>query len=133
MVALWKYLDHPGLKYLGLLLLAAAFLRLVANPALLQYHPRSAWPVINWLMYTYLAPAFALLASGSVFRRLELERLLPWGEIRPTIEVIRWPAVGCGIAAILLGFEWINLTILDAFSPRRSTGALLRSASRPGT
>jgi len=37
---LWKRLDHPGLKYFALALLGATTMRLVANPALLDYYPR---------------------------------------------------------------------------------------------
>src|SRR3989442_14770161 len=63
-LALWKRLDHPGLKYLGLALLGATTMRLVANPALLGYYPRSSVRIVNWLMYTYFVPAGALLASA---------------------------------------------------------------------
>ena len=62
-IFLWTRLDHPGLKYFGLTLLAAVTIRLVANPELLDYHERSGWPVVNWLMYTYLIPAAALLGG----------------------------------------------------------------------
>jgi uncharacterized membrane protein len=113
---LWKHLDHPGLKYFGLALLAAVTVRLIANPALLVYHPRTAWPVFNWLMYTYLVPAVALLGSGAVLRQLEIERLLEWE--RPAYSR-GYPlaAISCTVATILVVFVWINLTIFDAFSP----------------
>ena len=115
-VALWKRLDHPGLKYFGLALLAAVTVRLVANPALFGYYPRTAWPVFNWLMYTYLVPAAALIGSASILNRLELERVLDWEEPlyahgRPVA------AIACGLATIVVVFVWINLTIFDAFSP----------------
>jgi uncharacterized membrane protein len=115
-ILLWRYLEHPGLKYFGLALLAAVTLRLIANPALLGYYPQTAWPVFNWLMYTYLVPAIALLGSGAVLRKLELERVLEWE--RPAYSR-GYPlaAVGCAVAAILVIFVWINLTIFDAFSP----------------
>ena len=70
-IALWKRLDHPGLKYFGLALLAAVTVRLVANPEILDYYPRSGWPIVNWLMYTYLVPAAALLGAASILRGLE--------------------------------------------------------------
>ena len=64
-IALWKRLDHPGLKYFGLALLGAVTLRLVANPALLGYYERSGVRIFNWLLYTYLVPAGAMLGSAS--------------------------------------------------------------------
>ncbi len=111
---LWRRLDHPGLKYFGLSLLAAATARLVANPALPGYYPRGGWPVVNWLLYTYLVPAAALIGTAVVLYRLEVARHLHWerrllGE-RPA------GAVACSLAAILVVFVWINLTIFDTFS-----------------
>ena len=114
-LALWKRLDHAGLKYFGLALLAATTVRLIANPALLGYYPRSEWPVFNWLMYTYLVPAAALLGSGSILARLELERRRPWERSRYPAER-PLAAISCGLAAIAVVFMWINLTIFDAFS-----------------
>ena len=40
--ALWKRLDHPGLKYFGAALLAAVTARLLVNPEVLRYHERVA-------------------------------------------------------------------------------------------
>ncbi len=111
---LWRRLEHPGLKFFGLALLAAATARLVANPALLGYYPRSGLPVFNWLLYSYLVPAAALIATAAVLFRLEVARHRAWerrlfGE-RPA------GAVACSLAAILVVFVWINLTIFDTFS-----------------
>ena len=74
LTALWKRLDHTGLKYFALALLAVVTIRLVANPEIVHYHPRSSFPFINWLMYTYLVPAAALLGSAWNLFRLEVER-----------------------------------------------------------
>jgi len=114
-VALWRGLDHPGLKYFGLLLLGAVTVRLVANPAVLGYYPRSGWPVLNWLMYTYLVPAAALLGAAWILEKLERERALEWED---ALYSKGWPitAIGCGMAAIAVVFVWINLTVFDAFS-----------------
>ena len=80
LTALWKRLDHAGLKYFGLTLLAVVTVRLVANPQILDYHPSSSVPIFNWLMYTYLIPAAALLGSAWNLHELELKRLLEWEE-----------------------------------------------------
>ena len=114
LIALWRRLDHPGLKWLALGALAAATVRLVANPALLGYYPRSGTPVLNWILYTYLVPAAALLGSARLLRPLEVERARAW-----ELPCYRggW-AVGsalCGLGAIAVGFVWINLAIADLF------------------
>ncbi|MDH3524904.1 MAG: DUF2339 domain-containing protein, partial [Acidobacteriota bacterium] len=114
-MALWRRLDHPGLRLFGLALLAAVTVRLVANPALFGYHPGSGRPIFNWLAYTYLVPAAALLWSARIQEPLEVARRSPWeaglyGGRRPL------GAAACGMAAILVVFVWLNLTIVDAFA-----------------
>ncbi len=121
MILLWKRLDHPGLKYFGLALLATTFVRLLLNPAVLGYYQKSARPFFNWLAYTYLVPAGALLGSARVLASLERERLRPW-EKRWGEKLGAAGAAACGLAGLLVIFAWINLTILDYFS----TGGYLR-------
>ncbi len=114
-LALWKRLDHPGLKYFGLLLLGATTVRLVANPALLGYYPRSTIRIVNWLMYTYLVPAAALLAGAALLKPHERARARPWenGLYGGGHAV---GAIGSGLGAIVVIFVWINLTIADWFA-----------------
>jgi uncharacterized membrane protein len=120
LMALWKRLDHPGLKYLGLALLGVVTMRLVLNPAVFGYYPRSGRPIFNWLMYTYLVPAAALLLSGRVLAGLEIDRLLAWEvAVYDLFKRRALAAAACGLAAILLGFWWINLTVIDYFSVGR--------------
>jgi len=119
-LALWQRLDHPGLKYFGLALLGASALRLVANPALLGYHPRSAVRIVNWLTYTYLVPAAALLASAALLGPRERGRARPW-ELALYARGRPVGAIGTGFAAIVVIFVWINLTIADWFA----TGSVL--------
>jgi len=114
-IALWRRLDHPGLKYFGLALLGAATVRLVANPAVLSYLPRGPWPVVNWLLYTYLVPAAALVTSGALLARYEVPRLRPWVQrLAPAGKA--WGSPACGLAAIVVVFVWINLAIADLFA-----------------
>ena len=116
--ALWRRLDHPGLKYFGLALLAAVTIRLVANPELLVYQQRSGWPIFNWLMYTYLIPAGALLGAARNLHGLELERRRDSEEFfyRGGYST---GALACAMAAIAVVFAWINLTIFDFYSKSR--------------
>jgi hypothetical protein len=113
--ALWKRLDHPGLKYVGLALLAGVTLRLVANEAVLGYYPRPSWRIVNWLLYTYLVPAAALIGSAMILREGEIARARPWerGLYRRGAPVA---ATALGIAGIAVIFVWINLAIADWFS-----------------
>jgi hypothetical protein len=114
-LALWVRLDHPGLKYFGLALLGAAAVRLVANPWVLSYHVRSGTSVLNWLAYTYLVPAAAMVWSHLMLRPREIDRL--------TVREKRFYPVEkpicasfCGLAAVAVVFAWINLTIADIFA-----------------
>ncbi len=118
LVWLWRRLDHAGPKWLGLALLAAVSVRLVANPALLGYHHASGIPIFNWLLYTYLVPAAALIGAANLLAPLELQRLRPgerwlYGGGRPI------GALFCGVAALVVIFVWLNLAIVDAFATSR--------------
>ena len=114
-LALWRRVDHSGLKVFGLALLAATTARLLLNPALLTYYPLSEIKVFNWLMYTYLVPAAALLGSAALLRPLEVERRRDWERA-----VYAGPqplgTIACGLSTILVAFAWINLTIFDYFA-----------------
>ncbi len=120
-IALWTRLDHPGLKYFGLALLGAATVRLVANPALLGYYPRSSIRIVNWLLYTYLVPAGATLGSAALLKPRELARARDW-ESRVYDGGHALGAIAAGMAAIVLIFVWMNLAIADWFA----TGPVLR-------
>lgn len=114
-LALWKRLDHPGLKYFGLSLLAVVFVRLVLNGEVLTYHTGTGLPIVNWLMYTYLVPAAAMLGGGYILQNFEVPRRRQW----EAVFYASGKALGslaCSIEAIIVVFAWINLTIFDYFS-----------------
>ncbi len=127
-LALWRRLDHPGLKYFALALLGATTLRLVANPALLGYYPRSAIRVFNWLTYTYLVPAAALLGGVALLKPWEMARARRWEK---GLYSAGYPigAIASGLAAIVVIFVWINLTIADWFAT--GTALSLRFGESP--
>jgi uncharacterized membrane protein len=114
-IALWRRLDHPGLKWFGLALLGATTLRLIANAEIFGYHPRPSMRIVNWLMYTYLVPAAAMLLSAALLKPLETGRARDWeaGVYRKGHAA---GAVGAGLAAIVVVFAWINLAIADWFA-----------------
>ncbi len=118
---LWRRYDHAGLKYFALALLAGATVRLVGNPAVLGYYPRPAWRIVNWLAYTYLAPAAALLWAADVLRAREVERARAWEK---STYASGYPvgAVVSGLGGLVVIFVWINLAIADWFA----TGTTLR-------
>jgi uncharacterized membrane protein len=112
---LWQRLDHVGLKYFALALLAGVTLRLVANEAVLGYYPRPAFRIVNWLLYTYLVPAGALIASARVLSAHEVGRAREFE--RPLYA--RGQAVGAiftAFSAACVIFVWINLAIADVFA-----------------
>ena len=120
--ALWVRLDYPGLKYFGLALLWAVTVRLVANPAVLGYYPRPAFRIVNWLLYTYLVPAAALLGTAALLHPRELVRARGWERERLYQHGLPTGALGAGLAALVVIFVWINLAIADWFA----TGPMLR-------
>jgi hypothetical protein len=52
---LWLFhrVPHPGLRLVGVGLLAAAFVRLAFNPAIFDYHVRGERALLNWYLYSY--------------------------------------------------------------------------------
>jgi uncharacterized membrane protein len=114
LMALWRRLDHAGLKYVSLVHLAVVSFRLGANPYLLEYHPRASLPVLNWLMYTYWVPVAALLGTWYLLRDVEVDRERSWekGLYQKGTPIF---AVMTAASAIVLFFLWINLTIFDAY------------------
>jgi len=115
LVVLWQRLEHPGLKYVGVALLAAATFRLIANGAVLDYYPRPAWRLVNWLAYAYLVPATALFVASARLAPLELPRLRAWE--RPWYAANQpLGAVVTGLAGLAVVFVWLNLAVVDWFS-----------------
>ncbi len=106
---LWRRIPHRGLLAACAGLLAAVLVRLVLNPEILRYHPKSATPIWNWYLYAYLTAAVASFVAA---------RLLAGGDDR--LEP-RWPRLS-GLAAAqgaVLLFALVNIEIADWFSTGR--------------
>jgi uncharacterized membrane protein len=68
LVWLFRVVPNRGLRYVGVGLLCLAFVRLALNPAVLEYHRRTATPIWNWYLYAYGITIGCLFASAWRFR-----------------------------------------------------------------
>jgi len=96
--------PHNGLKYVGVALLATAFVRLAFNPAVLEYHARTATPIFNWYLYAYGVVTVCLFLGA---------RLL--APPRNFIGTLNVPPVLAGLGTVL-AFLLVNIEIADYFS-----------------
>jgi Predicted membrane protein (DUF2339) len=121
--ALYLRITHRGLLWWTAGLLAAVFLRLAANPAVLAYHPRGSTPIWNWYLYTYLVPALAFFLAAWLLARGD-DRLVP--------PLPRLSGLAAGGGVVLL-FLLVNVEIADFFSSGASLtfGFLTGQASLP--
>jgi uncharacterized membrane protein len=108
---LWLFhrVPHAGLRLAGVGLLIAAFVRLTFNPAVFEYHPRTATPILNWYLYAYGLVTVSLFAGAAL--------LAP-----PRNKVLgsNTPPVLAGLGTVL-AFLLLNIEIADYFSPPGST------------
>jgi uncharacterized membrane protein len=104
----WLYvrLEHRGLVIGSFALAAAVVVRLSLNEAIFAYHPRSATPIVNWYLYTYLVSAITLfLAAWFV------------AKAKPAASaVLRWVGPLEVAGATLLLFLLLNIEIADYHS-----------------
>lgn len=101
---LFHRVPHPGLRLVGVGLLAVAFARLSLNPLVLSYHARAAQPLLNWYLYAYGAVSAALF-SGALL--LAKPRNMTAG--------VNTPPILYTLGTILL-FLLVNIEIADYFS-----------------
>ena len=104
LIGLFRVVPNRGLRYVGLGLLCLAFVRLALNPAVLEYHRRSATPIFNWYLYAYGITIVCLFVGGWLFRP---PRLKTFDRTAPTLLY--------SLGAILT-FLLLNIEIADYFS-----------------
>lgn len=63
---LFTRIPHRGIHAWCFGLMALVFVRLVINPSVFDYHPKSGTPVFNWYLYTYLVCAIAMFVIAGV-------------------------------------------------------------------
>jgi uncharacterized membrane protein len=101
---LFHRVPHTGLRLAGVGLLVIVFARLALNPAVLSYHPRAAFPILNWYLYTYGIATVCLVA---VARLLAPPRHLVLGSnALPLLYAF----------GTVLAFLLVNIEIADYFS-----------------
>jgi uncharacterized membrane protein len=101
---LFRRVPHPGLRLAGVGLLVVVFVRLALNPAVLSYHPRAAFPILNWYLYTYGIGTACLFAAA---RLLAPPRNQMLGQnVRPLLYTL----------GTVLAFLTVNIEIADYFS-----------------
>jgi hypothetical protein len=101
---LFHRVPHRGLRLLGVGLLVVVFVRLALNPAVLSYHPRAAFPIFNWYLYTYGIATACLFAAARLLAP-PLNRVLGH-DVRPLL---------CTLGTVLAFFT-VNIEIADYFS-----------------
>ena len=108
---LWLFhrVPHPGLRLTGVGLLAAAFVRLALNPAVLEYHARAGTPILNWYLYAYGVVTAALFAGAKLLA--PPRNMVLGSNVQPIL-------YGLGT---VLAFLLLNIEIADYFSAPGST------------
>jgi len=103
---LWLFhrVPHRGLPLAGLGLLAAAFIRLALNPAVLEYYPRGSFPILNWYLYSYGIVTLSLFVGA---------RLL--APPRNVVRELNVPPILSGLGTAL-AFLLLNIEIADFFT-----------------
>jgi uncharacterized membrane protein len=96
-------IREEGLLYACGTLAAAAFVRLVLNPALWSYHPRDPTPIFNWYLYTFGVPAIAFLVAAH------------WLRDETAARDLRLPGLLRLFAGVLV-FVLLNVEIADFYS-----------------
>lgn len=103
---LWLFhrVPHRGLRLVAVVLLSAAFVRLALNPAIFEYHKRSATRIWNWYLYAYGITSLCLLGGARLFG----------GSPENSLERAGPPLLG-SLGVILL-FLLLNIEVADYFS-----------------
>ncbi len=103
---LWLFhrVPHRGLRFVAMILLCGAFVRLALNPAVLEYHKRTGVRIWNWYLYAYGIATACLLGGAKIFGRVKEKSIDRLG--RPVL----------GSLGVILAFLLLNLEIADYFS-----------------
>lgn len=103
---LFTRVPHRGLLWASAGLSAVVFVRLVLNDAVFTYHVRSATPIWNWYLYTYLVAAAGLFLAARFLRGTADD--LAGGRLRVSTAQV-------ALGTVLL-FALLNIQIADVFA-----------------
>lgn len=104
LILLFRIVPNRRLRGVALIVFFAAFVRLAFNPAVLEYHPRSHTPILNWYLYAYGLAGLCLFAGAYWF-----------GEPREHGYERQGPPLLYALSGIIL-FLLLNIEIADYFS-----------------
>jgi uncharacterized membrane protein len=104
LVWLFRVVPNRGLRYVGVGLLCLAFVRLALNPAVLEYHRRTATPIWNWYLYAYGITIGCLFVGAWLFRP---PQTTSFDRTSPTL---------LNSLGAILAFLLLNIEIADYFS-----------------
>ncbi|MCB9778668.1 MAG: DUF2339 domain-containing protein [Alphaproteobacteria bacterium] len=107
LAALSRRLSHPLVRWGGIVLSIAVAVRLLLNPAALEYGDASGPVLLNWTLYTWGLPAICL---GLAARWLE-----PWALVRGKGSGAGQVPVLLRVLAILVGFALVDVQVGHAF------------------
>lgn len=112
---LWKRLGYHELVTGVFLLFGTVFLRLVANPFILDYYPNSTGRIFTWLMATYLIPCGAFLVASRELRKRQPATSLR--RFKGTF--VDWStafySVAMAFGVVVMMFVYLNLAVLQYF------------------
>ena len=104
LILLYRILPNRKLRAGALIVLAAAFVRLALNPAVLHYHPRSQTPILNWYLFVYGVVGLCLFGAAYWFGSPQERRYEKQG-----------PALLYVLSGVVF-FLLLNIEIADYFS-----------------
>ena len=104
LIWLFRVVPNRGLRYVGVGLLCIAFVRLALNPAVLEYHRRTATQIWNWYLYAYGITIVCLFVAAWLFRP---PRATSFDRTSPTL---------LNSLGAILTFLLLNIEIADYFS-----------------
>ena len=104
LLLLFRWIPNRRLRAVALIVFCAAFVRLALNPAVLEYHPRTHIPILNWYLYAYGIAGLCFFLGAQWF-----------GDPRQKWYERNGPALLYVLSAIVC-FLLMNIEIADYFS-----------------
>jgi uncharacterized membrane protein len=119
LLALFHKVPHPGLRNVGVGLLAVCFVRLALNPWVITEYSRTGTPIWNWYLYTYGIVAAAMMFGARLLtpprNKIDLGTRGN-SSLQPDVS-LNVPPILYGFGTILT-FLLLNIEIADIFSDR---------------